>query len=236
MKTFSLLAIFALFSTACLAQPVKESRVSLDIAAGGNQGTITSAFYHNWFVGKNKKIFLGAGARFTAYVGRNQSYVTAPAKLTSNGTGPLVIFKENVVTNMDTLLLAKPNVYALNAMVNLGYQFNPRLQVGFNIDVVGVSFGGRQRGTYINGHQEQMTNAKVTGFNALLISDNDIGSLNSELYGSYNIGDRWSLRTGLQFLFTEYTTDTKVQQFPEPNDRFRKKSLMFMAGTSFRLK
>lgn len=236
MRHFLAFGVFTVLSVIAVAQATKENTFSLDFAAGSTQGTLTPAYYHNWFIGKSKKVFVGIGGRFTGYVGRNQYYVTAPAKLTSNGTGPLVIFKENIAANMDTFLVARPNVYALNAMVNLGYQFNPRLQIGFNIDVIGFSFGPQRRGNYINGRQGQMLNGKVTPFNALLISDNDLGSLNSQLYGNYKLAHRLSLRAGLQFLFTEYTTESKVQQLPEPNDRFRKKSLMLMIGTTIRLK
>lgn len=236
MKLVLFAAAILLTVTGAIAQRNMENAIDLDIAFGDTQGTVAVGFNHNWFLGKQGKIFVGVGGRFTGYIGRNKYYVTAPAKLTSNGTGPLVIFKENIVANMDTFLIMKPNVYALNAMVNLGYKFTPNLHVGFNIDAFGFSFGGSRRGNYINGRQGQMTNSKVTSFNALLVSDNDLGTLNSELYGRYDITDRWSLRAGLQFLFTEYTTDTKVQQSPEPNDRFRKKSLMFMVGTTFRLK
>jgi hypothetical protein len=235
MKRLLILISFSVLTLVASAQSQLEQGISIDIAAGSTQGTLVPAYYRNWFIGKKEKIFVGGGARLTGYFGRNQYYVTAPAKLTSDGTGPLVIFKENITANMDTFLVAKPNVYALNAMINLGYQFNSKLQVGFNIDVIGVSFGGQRQGNYINGRQGQTVNAKVTSFNALLVSDNDRGSLNSELYVKYNTGDRWSLRTGLQFLFTEYTTSSKVQQLPEPNDRFRRKSLMFMIGTGVRL-
>ncbi len=231
-----LLAFASLFLPAVLsAQSSREHVANVDLAIGTAQGTLVGSYYHNWFIGKNKRIFVGVGGRFTGYLGRNQYYVTAPAKLTSNGTGPFVIFKENVTANMDTFLVAKPNVYALNALVNLGYRFSPKLQVGFNIDAVGLSFGGQRRGNYINGQQGQRLNAKVSPFNALLVSDNDFGSLNSELYADYRVRDRWGVRAGFQFLFTEYTTETKVQQFPEPNDRFRRKSLLFMIGTSFKI-
>ena len=81
-----------------------------------------------------------------------------------------------------------------------------------------------------------MENAKPTSFNILLISDNDRGSLNSELYGKYYWNEKWGVKLAAQFLFTEYTTDTEVQQFPEPNDRFRNKSLLIAAGISYKLK
>jgi hypothetical protein len=75
-----------------------------------------------------------------------------------------------------------------------------------------------------------MEDGKPTAFNVLLISDNDHGTLNSELYAKYYFNEDWGIKIGAQFLFTEYTTDTEVQQFPEPNDRFRNKSLMLAIG------
>lgn len=231
-----LLIVLLLAATNVFAQKNAENSLVFDFAAGNTQGTLAFSYTHDWLIGARKKIVIGIGGRFTGYAGRNKYYITAPAQLTSGGTGPLVIFKENIVANIDTFLVAKPNVYALNAMINLGYRFNEKLQVGFNIDAVGFSFGGERRGNYINGPQGRMVDARATAFNALLISDNDIGTLNSELYGSYALNDRWSVRVGAQFLFTEYTTLVEVQQSPEPNDRFRNKSLMFMIGTSFKLK
>lgn len=232
--TLSILSIF--IASLVHAQSTIENTITLDGALGKHQGTFSTGYQHDWFLGKNHKIILGIGGRFTAYAGKWQNYVTAPAQLTSNGTGPLVIFKENVIANMDTFLLSRANVYAVNLMVNLGYQFTSKLKAGFNIDVIGASFGAQRRGTYINGSVNQSVGSKVSPLNALLVSDNDRGSLNSELYVSYKFNERLMLRAGPQFLFTEYTTDTKVQQLPEPNDRFRRKSLMLMIGLGFKLK
>lgn len=235
MKSPALLLIFSFPTFVAVAQSHSENIVNLNISIGTKQGALAGSYCHNWFIGKNEKVIIGLGTRFTGFVGRSQYFVTAPARLTSDGTGPLVIFKENITANMDSFLLKKPGIYALNAMINLGYKLNSTLKLGFNIDLVGVSFGSRRQGNYINGQQSKIVNAKVTPFNVLLISDNDQGSLNSELYGDYTISDRWLLRAGFQFLFTEYTTASKVQLQPEPNDRFRKKSLMFMVGIGFLL-
>lgn len=208
----------------------------MDIAVGNSEGTFSGAYLNNWKLGSKNKFLLGLGGRLTTYFGANQYYETAPAKITSGSTGPGVFFKETIIANMDTFLVKSPQVNALNAMINLGYQVSDKLSLGFNIDLLGFSLGGKQQGTYINGSLGQVESSKPTPFNVLLISDNDIGTLNSELYGRYVINEKWTLRAGAQFLFTEYTTDTSVQQFPEPNDRFRNKSLMFMVGAGYRLK
>jgi hypothetical protein len=64
------------------------------------------------------------------------------------------------------------------------------------------------------------------------MGDNDRGNLNSELYVRYFFTDAWAVKIGLQNLFTEYTTNSKVQQFPESNDRFRNKSMLMSLGIS----
>ncbi len=213
---------------------VKE--VNVTSAIGNSQGSVSALVQHDWELWKSKKFAIGVGARFTSYFGANQYYITAPAKLTSGSTGPQVIFKENIDANIDTFLVKSPQVNLLNLLLNLRYKFNEKFTVGFNIDAIGFSFGGSKHGNYINGAQGAMENAKPTSFNVLLISDNDKGSLNSELYVKYYWNEKWGAKVGAQFLFTEYTTDTDVQQFPEPNDRFRNKSFLVAAGVTYKLK
>lgn len=200
------------------------------------QGALSIHYSHLWKIGKSRKLALGVGGRITSYLGANQYYITAPAKITSGSTSPFVIFKENIDENIDSLLIQSPQVTMLNVSINIEYQITSKFTTGFNIDAIGFSFGGEQSANYINGVTGKITDAKPTAFNALLISDNDHGSLNSELFVKYKFNRKWSVRTGAQFLFTEYTTETDVQQFPEPNDRFRRKSLLFGLGVNYQLK
>lgn len=236
-KVLFLLA-FQVFINSTFAQTKSSNPNSIDLglAIGNSEGTLAGAYIHNWRLGKRQKFEVGVGGRLTAYFGANQYYSTAPAKLTSGSTGPGVFFKENITANMDTFLIAKPRVLAFNAMINLGYHVGKNVTLGFNIDVIGFSVGSEKSGNYINGSQGQNTTGKPTPFNLLLVSDNDLGSLNSEFYGKYMLNEKLSVKAGFQFLFTEYTTITEVQQFPEPNDRFRNKSGLFTIGVSLTLK
>lgn len=204
-------------------------------AIGKSEGSISAMVGNDWELWKSKKFAIGIGGRVTSYFGTKQYYITAPAELTSGSTGPGVIFKENIDENIDTFLIKSPQVNSINVFINLRYKFNEKLVVGFNIDAIGLSLGAQKSGNYINGVQTAEENSKPTAFNVLLISDNDRGSLNSELYGKYYLNDTWGIKLGVQFLFTEYTTDMEVQQFPEPNDRFRNKSLLFAFGMMCKL-
>lgn len=237
MKNYSIVIVFLLAGNIAYAQvrALNNQMAEAGFAAARKQGTFTAAYFYNWNLGKKKKTTVGLGARATAYVGRDQYYITAPAKLTSGSTGPGVLFKENLSANIDTFHVQSPQVNAVNLLINLGYHFSDNVFVGFSIDAIGYSFGSRVRGTYINGQQRLEERAEVTSFNILLISDNDKGSLNSELYAHYKLNDRISLKAGVQFLFTEYATQTDIQTLPESNDRFRRKSLLAGLGVACKL-
>jgi hypothetical protein len=226
-----------LFKSYVTAQQLPSSFkfIDLDGAIGDTEGSMALSFNLDKNFGKKQRIVAGVGARFTSYLGKNQYYITAPAELTSGTTGPAVIFKENIDANIDTFLIKTAQVNSLNLMVTLGYNVSAKLLLRFNIDVIGFSFGKSANGNYINGSQGAMESSDPSPFNLLLVSDNDKGSLNSEFFARYLLNEKWGIKGGVQFHFTEYTTDSEVQQQPAPNDRFRNKSLMFMAGVSFKL-
>ncbi|HYC83926.1 MAG TPA: hypothetical protein VEB86_01835, partial [Chryseosolibacter sp.] len=200
---------------------------------GSYRGTLSFSYIHNWRFGNNERIGIGAGARLTSFLGSNLYYITAPAILTSGSRSPLILFKENIVENIDSVLIGSPQVNSLNVCVNLEYRFSRKLTAGFNIDAIGFSLGKTKRANYINGSEGRMTHASPTPWNILLISDNDRGSLNSEFYARYTISPVLAIKAGAQFLFTEYTTEAPVQQEPMANDRFRNKALLFALGLTF---
>jgi hypothetical protein len=235
MKYWIILFVFC-FGIEAFSQDVRHNNY-LDVSLGAAkfQGSASVSVIRQWNLGKKKRLTVGAGLRATTFLGKNQYYVTAPAKLTSGETGPQVIFIENITSNMDSFLIKTAQVNSLNIMLDFSYRISDKLSLGFDIDVIGFSLGGTTRGNYINGSQGKMDNASPTSFNVLLVSDNDKGTLNSEFYAKYFLKARWGVKAGAQFLFTEYTTSHKVQQLPEPNDRFRRKSLLFTAGISYKL-
>ncbi|GHN00749.1 hypothetical protein WSM22_22380 [Cytophagales bacterium WSM2-2] len=232
---FSFAGLFFLIAGYCSAQRI-SNYADVTFGAAKYQGTFAVSYVHFWNLGASQKLGIGIGGRFTSYLGANQYYITAPASLTSESTSPLIIFKDNITTNIDTFLVKSPQLNCLNLSINIDYQVSSKITAGFNIDAIGFSFGASRSGNYINGPVGKMANASPTLFNILLVSDNDNGGLNSEFFVRYSLSDKWSLKAGAQFLFTEYTTTVKVQQFPQENDRFRNKSLLACIGFTYRLK
>ncbi len=227
---------FLFMSSNAQQRPAKEQSASFSTAFGENQFTTSLNYRYLWNFGKKKQWQMGAGARLSNNFGRRNYYITAPAKLTSGKVGPSVFFAEQIIQNLDSVYIVKSQVNALNITVNFGYKINDKFSVGFDIDAIGFSFGGSQAGTYFgNGGAVAPANAKPTAFNLLLVSDNDLGSLNSDFFAQYNFNKKWSGKLGFQFLFTEYTTNNKVQTTPsgEKNDRFRNKSGQISIGTTY---
>lgn len=215
----SIICFFSFIAHAAYPQDSKTvSYGDFTGAIGSNQGSVSVDYFHLWKLGKSKKIEIGFGGRFTSYFGSSQYYTSAPASLAADEE------------KSDSLLVQSPQVNALNLAINIGYRISPKFGVGFNIDAVGFSFGGEKEGVYINGNHGQTTSAKPTSFNILLVGNNDQGSLNSEFYLRYFFKEKLAVKLAYQYLFTEYTTETKVQQLPEANDRFRNKASLFSLG------
>lgn len=233
----SILVVTALFVFSQLSGQKKQTdkSASFTTAFGSSNFSASVAYQHLWKLGKKHKFGIGAGARLTSYFGSNQYFTTAPAKLTSGKKGPGVFFADDIVANIDSVLFKKAQLNALNLSINFTYNVYKKITLGFNIDAAGFTFGGKQNGSYLaNNGAGSATTAKPTSFNLLLISDNDLGSLNSEFYGQYQINNKWGVKAGFQFLFTEYTTATKVQTTPDgqKNDRFRFKSSALSIGVT----
>lgn len=210
--------------------------IDFAIGAGTNQNSAALGYAHFFHLGKRGKFQVGVGARFSSYIANNQNYITAPAKLTSGKAGPQVIFTEILNENLDTLAVSKAQVNAINLQLILHYQVNKKFGVGFDIDVLGASFGAQQKGDFVSSSWPQNTSsaiaAKPTVPNILLTSDNDWGTLNSEFYVSYKLRQKVALRAGLQFLFTEYTTTVPLAF---NNDRFRNKSSLGFIAINYNL-
>jgi hypothetical protein len=199
----------------------KQRFADLSFGFGSSQGSISAGYFYNLNLGLKKKFFIGTGVRFNTFYGSKVNYLSAPANLASEES------------KIDTLTAPKPSLYSINALINLGYNFSPKIQAGFNIDLIGFSFGPQGNPTFITNGTPILTKAKPTGFNGLLIGNNDRGSLNSEFYLRYKINSKFGVKVAYQYFFTELTTTTEVQTIPEKNDRFRNKASLFNIGVSY---
>jgi hypothetical protein len=191
---------------------------SFRVASGQYGGGL--AIWGLWGLGKSKKFSLGLGLRQSTHLGSKLEYTTAPAKFTT---------KEE---NLDTLELKNSSVSSFNLALDFRYRLLKKLSIGFNIDAFGFSFGPEQKGHMASEGDHFMPKAKPTPLNVLLVDVNDIGSLNSEFYLLFHASEKLSVKGGMSYLFTEYTTDKKYIEGID-NDRYRNKSMGGMIGIQY---
>lgn len=214
-----------------------------EFAASGASGRFSGAlsWSHAARVSKRlPRVKLNYGLRFTSFVGANKYYVTAPSKYTSPVQSLGTIFSETIEANIDTVTTATAVTHALNVAIGIQYSITPKLEVGFNIDAVGFSFGPKRDFNIISSvfdpNQPPVVSGSPTRLNLLLTSDNDIGSLNSEFFARYWLSDKIGIRAGFTFLFSEYRLDRELS-FDNGrimNDRYRYKASMAMLGISYK--
>ncbi len=240
MKKY-LIMLVVLYSSMNVIAQKKTTGVSrfVDLAGtiGKSQGTISASFVNNWKLGKRKKWEAGLGFRWTTYFGTKTDFITAPAKLARTNTTPFLIFFAGQRTDFhDTLTVQRPLTHSANISINLGYHFTKKWYAGFNIDLIGITFGRESSAILTsNGFTKFEQTAKPAAFNVLLTGDHDRGSLNSEFFVKYNITPKWGVRAIYQFVFVEYNTKNIVQIAPDGtvNDRFRNKANTFGLGISY---
>lgn len=158
-------------------------------------------------IGLRQKFMAGLGIRHSSHFSKDRDFITAPARLTSDEK------------NLDTLVLSG-SLHSVNLALDLRYYLNFAFALGFNIDLLGFSFGPEQQGKL----KEITALAEPSKFNILLVDDNDIGTINSEFYLAYTFSEHLAGKLAFSYLYTEFTTDKKYIAGID-NDRYRNKSM-----------
>ena len=206
-----------------------QYRVNAGASASGDASMISFGVEREFNV-VSKKIHVNPGLRLNVFNSSNLDYITAPAEYTVNDD------------QVDTLTLPSVQNNFANLYVRIGYDVSDKLSLSFDIDVVGISFGAEQNytnfrpGAALSAQQQAGTHtptASPTTINALLVGDNDLGSLNSTLSLTYNFTKRIGIDAGLGLVFTEYTIASGRGY--DGNDRFRNKNMMGYVGVSYLL-
>ena len=227
------------FCTKAQVKPSANYNQFVDLAAtaGSSQGAIAGSYIYNWKLGKKKKWEAGLGVRWTSYFGTKKEYTTAPARLARGTTIPfIIVFAAQKIENWDTLTVQRPFTNSINFSANFGYNFNEKWNAGFNIDLIGYTFGRKTSAILTsNGITTTEPEAKPAAFNVLLTGDNDYGSLNSEFFLKYQLNKKWGIKAVYQFIFTEYKTKNVKQTAPDGTivDRFRNKANTLGLGVSY---
>lgn len=237
-----------------MAQDKKEERFfqrtslegGITLTTNGGMTAVGLGITQYWGLGKGQRKFkIGLGPRLTSAFGSKKLlYITAPAILTSGKEDPSVFFADQITENIDTLRLQGTQVNSLNIMLALRYDFYKKWGIEVNIDLIGFSFGGTKSGVLEFGDGfsgTQNVDAKPHFGNILFISDNDIGSLNSEFLITYQFNEKFRFKAGAAFLFNEYKIDPHVTYYNTKGtlintDAYRTKQLMYGVGVNYTIR
>ena len=233
MKNATLLLFyFFILISGAWAQNSSPSKISaLDLTLGSSFNGVSSealAYKSMYGLGDKRKFYIGFGLRATAAQTNEMNFITAPAKVSEGN-----FFKPQNPDKLDTLVLGKTNTFAFNAAIYLGLRLGQKFLVEFSIDAIGFTVGNKASGNFFTENPDfanTIQTANPTSFNLLLTGDYDLGSLNSEIGLNYLVNENFAIRPGITFLFTEYTTASKLTF---DNDRFRNKSLMPSLSASY---
>jgi hypothetical protein len=200
-----------------------EKRIGITGAFGESATSMTLGFSHLYGFGSSRRFKLGYGVRLSSFFGSDRAFMAAPPDLAS-------------LEETQSFFVENSQANAINLGLYTDYSITENILVGFNIDVVGFSFGSEKDGivTRNTGIGDPIVpsidTAKPTSFNLLLVGDNDIGTLNSEFWIGYRIASNVMVRGAFSYLFTEYTTNG---QYQDDNDRFRYKAAQGAVGVSY---
>jgi len=218
--------LFLLFSVLYSLSSHAFDRVGFTVGGASDEQQVAIDGSKFWRV-RDSKFYLGTGIRLTSQWSNGQTFKTAPAELTRGEEGLSAIFRQEKKSNIDELTLGHSHITSLNILFQILYQLDDFWSVGFNIDVIGYSYGERRKGRYYprseDGQWPDEVSARPSGFNLLLGDDNDRGSLNSELYVMKKVSEKWAAKFGVVHAFTEYEAKQRLRN---DNDRFRKKNYL----------
>ena len=225
------------------AQGLDKTYKTLDLAVGGGGGGFSPAlsFTQSWGLGKSNRFKIGYVVRVTSYFGGKADFRTAPARFTSGESSFSALFADDIIANIDTFSVKSFQTNALNIGIILQYALSNKLEIGVNIDATGKTWGGTVSGDLISKKNKRKfqdgstsSPANPETFNFLLVSDSDIGSLNSEVYVRYWVTNKIGIRAGISHQFAELTTEKKVEINGRLNDTWRLKTTMPIFAVSYK--
>lgn len=192
------------------AQEAEKTGVieDIDLSLGAGDGSFLGslAYQNTWALGKNDQWRLSYGLRFTLFSGKDMEFYSAPIDY--------YLIEENT----DTLQVANPGQSNLALYIGASYVIKNKLELGFNIDALGYTFGGETEATFLGNNQKLTTTVNPNQPTLLLVGANDRGMIKAEFFVGYQLNENWAARIGFNNNFVEYKTATELQK---GNTRFR---------------
>lgn len=217
---YSLKATLCILSLSILglkAEAAHPIYLGLDGSFGtnGSQNVFSMAFLRTHALGKQHRLLLSYGLRFSSFGGRDMEFYSAPPDF--------YLIPEKT----DTLFMSNGGQNNVALFIGASYKVKNLLVFGFNIDAVGYTFGKTRTGQFNPGGSNISDESSPNQITALLVGANDIGMIKAEFEVGVLLSSHLELRTGLSNMFLEYKTSKELQA---GNDRFRAASSVGFLG------
>ena len=190
-------------STSSAKAPEQQIHLTAGFEPSALSGSV--GWVPHWTLGKSDRFRLGAGLRLSYFQGKALRLETAEYDAISRN-------ETSIVSDVS------PQILALNATISAQYYPLDWLSFGFNLDLIGQSFGPDGDASYAEDGFAAKQSLHPTRTNLFLVALRDIGTLNSEFYVATPLNDRWSVRLGLSHFFAEMTSEVPLKHGGE---RFR---------------
>ncbi|GAA4358719.1 hypothetical protein GCM10023185_24630 [Hymenobacter saemangeumensis] len=190
------------------SMPRHATVFDLSGAVGPTLNYTSAAGWQLWGIDKKGRFQAGLGGRVSYFwSGRNEFD-------NQNGPGKAAL-----------LTVEEPRLLAFNVAFHVRARVAGPVSLGFNLDMLGATFGPDRSGMLLPDMPFQRPPRPVWN-NLLLGGTADRGSLNSEFYASLALPHRLSLRGGWSHIVTAYEVD---------GTRYRRFHNLAVLGISYRL-
>lgn len=168
-----------------------STQVSLGVSSSAQ--TTSVAWNPRWRCFDFAQIHLGTGIRQSAFTGQTLRLETAEHEAIERG-------------EINTVTSVSPRIFALNAFISADVWILNWFELGFNLDIGGMSFGTSQSGRYGENGPGETYELSPTRWNLLRGNTRDLGTLNSEFFVSMPLTPQVALRAGWSHFFAEMKT------------------------------
>lgn len=195
MKKLILFCIICLLSSKITAQRAKVSQVfSLGGAFSNSQFIPTVSFGEQVSFGNNYRFSVGSGVRMTVFSAKGNTFTGLKSPYLSTTITPLT----------------RENMSIFNIPITAEYQGN-KIVAGFNIDLIGLTFGKSKDSLAISNYTGSTENLSVkpTSFNFVFGS---AGSTNNEVYIGFRLREEITIKAGVSFLFTKLNLRSTTEE------------------------
>lgn len=196
-----------------------EQVSNLDIGVRSESILLQLDYQHIHRLNPENRFRMGYGIAFMRFRSFND------IAYTTRGAG------ENINVGLDTFQVENARISSLNLFLLLNYAPNNRLDFGFSVDMLGMSWGDVQKGLFATGPNDPNplgAEAKPQTFNSSLTAS---GSWRSQFRLRYWLYPRFALQTGITYWRSAYeiTEDIDLDRY-----EFTRGLLFWKLGLAFR--